>query len=216
MMEIPHIETIYSSSPVNWLLLLLGGCLVWLLGVRPMIWREGWQSFFSLLERRYTENTSWTGGLLILLFNVSITSLMLYICHLSDGEFVWARWLYIGVLVFGVWIVQRVLMRLVCWVCSFTQAGSMGSGQLLSMWLVLSVIGYALTAAQLVYPMPKVMMWSCIGLAVWYEVAIGVKLCRVFGFSLLSYGYIALYWLTVEILPLFGLWMVAKWIMNNG
>ena len=84
----------------------------------------------------------------------------------------------------------------------------------MSLWVLLSLILFIETTVAVYRPVsafysgifPMIVMALAL-------LAIGIKLLRVFLYKPLSVMYIAFYWLTVEVLPIVGVWYSAKEIL---
>ncbi len=215
MSIVSHIESFYTSSWVSAILLLLLLCLWGILWARPQSVGLGFSMSVSMLERRYNDNPHILSWLLSLLFSASVTALALYMLYYEGGMFRPIALFKLMLLVILTKFVIDALMWLTGYVFSFLSEVHIGSEQRSLIWLAVSVVVFALVVVAACRPMPILLKTGLALVAGLYELAIGVKLFRVFFFKPLSALYITLYWLTVELLPLVALWQTAGYIMKG-
>ena len=223
---IPHILSPGSAPWVGWTMLLLAVIAVLSELMQPGVLSGSFALVFSKVERTYHDpHRNIPGQLCINVFRIGTFALALYLfCYvggtlslghwevqfLTDKTFLFRKYLLVLLVVFGVDTVKYLLTLWVNYTFQISRRFTLISLHYNSLWTVINSAFYLLLLVLLPVDSPKIIFWSFLALCIVALVLIGVKWLRVFYSGLPSLLYIALYLLTLEVLPLLAMVACAE------
>lgn len=194
--------------------------------MQPGVLSGSFTLVFSKVERTYHDpHRNIPGQLCINVFRIGTFALALYLfCYvggtlslghwevqfLTDKTFLFRKYLLVLLVVFGVDTVKYLLTLWVNYTFQISRRFTLISLHYNSLWTVINSAFYLLLLVLLPVDSPKIIFWSFLALCIVALVLIGVKWLRVFYSGLPSLLYIALYLLTLEVLPLLAMVACAE------
>ena len=207
---LPHISSMYTSSALAWLSLLLLGCGIVASLANPYAWKDGFTSFFSRVDRRYSAPVRLMPMVLTKVFTIGSLALTLWLYFYQEGELVWVGWWIALGMVVGWLLLHRGILELIGYVFSMPNEARALWHDTYLLLSSLSLITFALCCLAQWMPMQTVLRGGVVVASVFFVGAIFVKLCMTYLSSLRALFYILLYVMTVEVLPLALLYGVTK------
>ena len=219
MPSLPLIQTPFSAPWMTWVLIGLFVIVTIALLVNGSQFIEGFTTFFSRIERRYSDGAMGIGmGLLMHVFRVVVVALALYWSvwniYTPDRPFEPLPLVLMMAAALVVWGVHHVLLFWVCSTFSLRQEMQTFTLHYVGLWTVVAIVlyGLVLVGSYLESPQPIVI---AIGVVMaLYVIAVVVKTCTFVPLSLRQLIYMPLYVVTVDVVPLAGLFWIGKYIVT--
>lgn len=219
MSSLPLIQSPYSAPWMIWVLAGLFVIMTIAMLANSNLFVEGFSTFFSRIERRYSEAALSMGlGIMMYLFRVTVVALALY----------WTLWnSYTPSLPFEplplLWMVGATLVvwgihhMILYWVCStFSLRQEMPAFTLhyIGLWTVVTIVLYVLLLIGSYIESPRPIIIAMEVVMALYILAVVAKTCTFVSLSVRQLLYVPLYVVTVDILPLVALFWIGKYIVT--
>lgn len=215
---VPHILSPESAPWVSWTMLFLLVFAVLSELLQPGVLLGSFAMLFSKVERTYHDpHRNIPGQLCINVFRIGTFALALYLfCYvggslhiggwevqfLTDKTFLFRKYLLVLLVVFGVDTMKYLLTLWVNYTFQISRRFTLISLHYNSLWTVINSAFYLLLLVLLPIDSPTIIFWGFWTLCIVALLLIGIKWLRVFYTGLPSLLYIALYLLTLEVLPI--------------
>lgn len=186
--------------------------------LQPGVLLGSFAMLFSKVERTYHDpHRNMPGRLCINVFRIGTFALALYLfCYvggslhighwevqfLTDKTFLFRKYLLVLLVVFGVDTMKYLLTLWVNYTFQISRRFTLISLHYNSLWTVINSAFYLLLLVLLPIDSPTIIFWGFWTLCIVALLLIGIKWLRVFYTGLPSLLYIALYLLTLEVLPI--------------
>lgn len=205
----PHIASLYSSASFAWLLFSLLTCAVMTLISYPTFLNECVSVLFSKITRRYSDTTRLTPIVFSHLFLVGSFALCLWLCMYSAGGLHWLQFVLFAALI-ALWLLARFLVsRFIGYVFSIQHEAQAIQEDSLSLLMLVSLLFYVPCCLTPLLPLQPILPQLAAGIIVLYIIALTGKMTVSYARSVKSLFYIALYIMTLEIIPMAFLYGMA-------
>ncbi len=194
--------------------------------MQPGVLTGSFALVFSKVERTYHDpHRNAVGQLCINAFRMGTFAMALYLfCYVggtlplgrgqvqfvSEGEFLFSKYLLVLLIVFGVDTVKYLLTLWVNYTFQISQRFTLISMHYDSLWTVINTTFYLLLLVLLPVDNPTIIFWGFWILCAVALLLIGAKWLRVFYSGLPSLLYLLLYLLTLEALPILAMIVCAE------
>ena len=202
MTKLPLISSPVSEAWPSWLMLGLLLCMVMTEVLQPETIRTSFRTTFSRMQRMFGDSAvNFWGVVALTVFRVCVIALTLYLACYEEGAF--------SILTFG-WIILIVIAFVAiksvsAWIVSYTFDLKRDTAQYMpqysNLWTALCIVLYPVLLITINIGHNGVIRWIILGIAALFCIDVIVKLIQHFYNGLQSLGYIALYTLTLEIIP---------------
>ena len=203
MNKLPLISSPLSEAWPSWLLLGLLLCIVMAEVLQPETIKMSFRTTFSRMERMFGDSAvNFLGVVALNIYRLGIISLTLYLVCYKEGDF--------SMLTYGL-ILLAIIAFVACksffaWILSYTfdlrRVASLYLTQYSSLWTALCIVLYPILLVFVNVGHHNFFQWLILIIAGLFCIDIFIKLVQHFYQGLSSLGYIALYTLTLEIIPL--------------
>ena len=199
---IPHIDSLYTSTELAWLSLLLLVCCMVASLANPYVWKDGFTSFFSRVDRRYSAPVRLLPMVLTEVFTIGALALTLWLFFYQNGPLQWRVWWIAIGMVLGWLLMHRGVLELTGYVFSMRNEARALWHDTYLLLSSLSLITFALCCLAQWIPMQSFLRAGVMVTGGFFVGAVFVKLCMTYLSSMRALFYILLYVMTVEVLPL--------------
>ncbi len=206
MNKLPLISSPLSEAWPSWLMLGLLLCLVMAEVLQPETIKMSFRTTFSRMERMFGDSAvNFWGAVALNIYRLSIVALTLYLVCYTGGEF---SILTFG-LIFLIVIAFVAVKSIFAWILSYTfdlkRVTALYMPQYSNLWTALCIVLYPVLLVLINVGHHNFFRWLILIIAGLFCIDILIKLVQHFYQGLNSLGYIALYTLTLEIIPLAAL-----------
>ena len=175
----------------------------------PTFLNECVSVLFSKITRRYSDTTRITPIVFSHLFLVGSFALCLWLCMYSSGALHWLQFVLFAALI-ALWLLARFLVsRFVGYVFSIHHEAQAIQEDSLSLLMLVALLFYVPCCLAPLLPMQSLLPRLAAGIIVLYIIALTGKMTVSYARSFKSLFYIALYILTLEIIPVAFLYGIA-------
>lgn len=206
MTDIPHILSPMATPWTSWVMLLIPIC-----GILAEVFRSGgvaqsFASVFSTSERTYNDSSqNILSQIWMYIFRVAVVAMALYLLVHGEGTFALVHYLIVLAVVTGWDVVRRLLSGIVDYTFGISRHFAPVFAHYDNIWTVGCCCIYPLLLVLLRVDNSNVTAGVVLGMFCILVLLMLVKWIRVFFVGLRSLLYIALYVVTLEILPAFGI-----------
>lgn len=205
------ISTPQSESWPIWIMFVLLLLLVLAIAHQPGLLKDGFRAIFSRLERTYADSARdiYT-DLLLLLFRLGTISLTLQTIFFSTGVFRIRHFLMILLFTVVLELIRWICIRFVAYIFLSARALSQPMAYYANLQLMLALFIYPVTLLTIDFA------WVTTGAVLTaiifatYLILLTIRMARMFLSKPVAILYIALYILTLEILPIIGLCLAVR------
>ena len=202
MTKLPLISTPLSEAWPSWLMLGLLLCIVMAEVLQPGTIRTAFRTTFSRMERIYGDSAvNFWGAVALTLFRLGTIALALYLVCYHQGDFSIRTYALITLIVIAFVAIKSVCSWLLSYVFDLKRDVALYTPQYSSLWTALCIVLYPVLLLYINIGQDNIIRWIILILIILFGVDIIIKLLQHFYNGLASLGYIALYTLTLEIIP---------------
>lgn len=211
MTKLPIISSPISEAWPSWLMLVLLLCMVMAEVLQPETIRTSFRTTFSRMQRMFGDSAvNFLGAVALTVFRVCVIALTLYLACYEEGSF--------SILTYG-WIILIVIAfvlikSLSAWIISYTfdlkRDTALYMPQYSNLWTALCIVLYPVLLVTINIGYNGVIRWIMLAIAALFCIEVVIKLIQHFYTGVQSLGYIALYTLTLEIVPATAMFFGVK------
>ena len=215
MNAVPHIPTPISAPWVAWVMLFLLLCGVLAEMVQRGLLVQAFTTIFSKVERSYGDvQQNLMEELIVNIFRIGTFAMALYLYAYRAGDFRFTTYMLVVAWVLGIDVIKLAASTLVNYTFRISKRFTLISTHYNNLWTVICCGFYVALLFLINIDNAKVTKWLLFALAVAAIVLILIKWIRIFYTDLRSLLYIALYILTLEILPMLVLIVGTGYIVD--
>ncbi len=214
--DLTHISSLYTSYTLPWLLFFLLVCVIFISLSRPHFWKDCLTACISKMERRYTMPVQWLPQTITILFTVCSLSMAIWVYFYNEGEL---RWNILGMILLGVsvWLIlHNVMTALLGYIFSMPRDAQKVNNDSTLIITTVSILCFLLCSMATAFPMQNAYRGILFGCFALYIVCLLVKLSVTYMRSLRSMLYIVLYILTLEVIPISGIFALSDYLYQSN
>ena len=202
MNKLPLISSPLSEAWPSWLMFGLLLCLVIAENLQPDTLRLSFRTAFSRMERMYGDSAvNFWGAVALTVFKIGVLALTLYLICYNRGDFSFLTFGWITVCIIAFVMVKSICSWMLTYVFDLKPYTALYLPQYSSLWTALCVILYPCLLIMINVGDNSFMKWIILVFAILFGAAVLVKLVQHYYNGLPSLGYIILYLVTLEIIP---------------
>lgn len=203
MDNIPLISSPLSEAWPSWLMLCLLLCLVVASVQQPDTIRMSFRTTFSRMERIYGDSAVniW-GAIALVVFRLGVIAMTLYLACYEQGHFSILTYFLIILIVLAFVALKSVIVWLLSYVFELKGNTNFYMPQYSNIWTAFCIVLYPFLLIMINIGNTAVMRWMLLAVAILFCIDVIVKLVQHYYSGLNSLPYIALYALTLEIIPM--------------
>lgn len=215
MNAVPHILTPISAPWVAWVMLFLLLCGVVAELVQSGVVLQAFSTIFAKVERSYGDvQQNLLEELVMNIFRIGTFAMALYLYAYRAGDFRFTTYMLVVAWVLGIDVIKLAASALVNYTFRISKRFTLISTHYNNLWTVICCGFYVALLFLINIDNAEVTKWLLFALAAAAIVLILIKWIRIFYTDLRSLLYIALYILTLEILPMLVLIVGAGYIVD--
>lgn len=214
MNAIPHILSPLSAAWSGWTMLGLLLCAVLSEVMQPGVIMQAGSSLLTRAERTYKDApTNFFGQLLITLFRIGTLAMGLYLCLYRGGNAPYWVFAAISGLILAMLLLKMLCNVLLDYTFQLSRLYAPAYEQYGNLLTLTMVVLYPCLLFLLRVGSIVAARWTVGLLLVAFGLLWFVRCIRIFASSLVAIGYILLYFLTLEVLPMAGLFLLTQKIL---
>ncbi len=203
MDKLPLISSPISEAWPSWLMVGLLFCMVAAEVLQPDTIRTSFRTTFSRMQRMYGDSAvNFWGAVALNLFRVGIVALTLYLACYAQGEFAFRTFVLAVLIVFAFVAVKSLFTWLVSYTFDLKRDTALYMPQYSNLWTALCIVLYPILLLTINIGHNNIMKWVFAAIAALFCIDVVIKLVQHFYNGLGSIGYILLYTLTLEVIPI--------------
>ena len=213
MNKLPIISSPLSEAWPSWVMLGLLLCIVMAEVLQPETIKMSFRTTFSRMERMFGDSAvNFWGAVALNIYRLSIVALTLYLVCYTGGEFSLRTYGLIALMVIAFVVIKSFFAWLLSYTFDLRRDTNLYMPQYSNLWTALSVVLYPVLLAFINVGHRDFFMWLIVVIAGLFCVDILIKLVQHYYHGADSLGYIVLYTLTLEIIPLAAMVLGVKQI----
>lgn len=202
MDKLPLISTPLSEAWPSWLMLGLLLCLVMAEVLQPETMRMSFRTMFSRMERMFGDSAvNFWGAVALTVFKAGIIALTLYLACYRQGDFSILTYGLVVLIVIAFVLIKSFFAWLLSYVFELKPNTSMYMPQYSNLWTALCVILYPISLIMINVGNHNGIQWLLIAIMILFGIDVIIKLIQHYYNGIRSLGYIVLYAITLEFLP---------------
>lgn len=211
MTKLPLISSPVSEAWPSWLMLGLLLCIVMAEVLQPETIRMSFRTTFSRMERMFGDSAvNFWGVIALTIYRVSIIAFALYLACYTQGEFSFLSYVYVILIVIAFVAIKSIAAWLLSYTFDLKRVTALYLPQYSTLWTAFSIVLYPIVLVFINIGHHRIFQWLLLALAALFCIDVIIKLLQHFYRDMSSFGYIALYTLTLEIIPVVAMVLGVK------
>lgn len=211
MTKLPLISSPLSEAWPSWLMLGLLLCMIMAEVLQPETIRTSFRTTFSHMQRMFGDSAvNFWGAVALTIYRVCIIALTLYLACYEKGTFSLLTYGWIILIVIAFVAIKSLCAWLVSYTFDLKRDTALYMPQYSNLWTALCIVLYPVLLITINIGHNSIIRWIILAIVALFCIDVIIKLVQHFYNGLQSLGYIALYTLTLEIIPAAAMFIGVK------
>ena len=211
MTKLPLISSPLSEAWPSWLMLGLLLCMIMAEVLQPETIRTSFRTTFSHMQRMFGDSAvNFWGAVALTIYRVCIVALTLYLACYEKGTFSLLTYGWIILIVIAFVAIKSLSAWLVSYTFDLKRDTALYMPQYSNLWTALCIVLYPVLLITINIGHNSIIRWIILAIVALFCIDVIIKLVQHFYNGLQSLGYIALYTLTLEIIPAAAMFIGVK------